>query len=74
MHASPALYTRGPYRVVAEATGEPERRYLVIDIAGITLREEEDFCAACEWVDRRMAGLDAVASSLKHTPVRRGRA
>ena len=56
MHASPALYTRGPYRVVADASGESDRRYLVIDIAGIQLREEEDFVAACEWVDVRMAG------------------
>ena len=72
MHPQPVLYTRGPYRVVADASGEPDRRYLVIDTAGVRLREEEDFCAACEWVDVRMAELD-VAHAKTGSPSRGGR-
>lgn len=63
MHTRPVLYSRGPYRVVADAAGEPDRRYLVIDAAGMELREEEDFLAACEWVDVRMAGWIATRGS-----------
>jgi hypothetical protein len=61
MLASPALYARGPYRVVAHAADEPGRRFLVIDTAGTWLREEESLPVACDWVDARIAALDAGA-------------
>jgi hypothetical protein len=59
MHASPALYAKGPYRVVAHVADAPDRRFLVIDTAGTWLREDASFTAACEWVDLRVAALDA---------------
>lgn len=61
MHASPALYARGPYRVVTNAIEPPHDLYVVVDTAGAWLREEATFEAAREWVDRRVAALDTPA-------------
>ena len=61
MHASPALYARGPYRVIANAPSAPGRLYAVIDTAGAWLYDEPSFDAARDWVDRRAAGHEAPA-------------
>lgn len=55
---SPALYARGPYRVVANAPQAPGRLYAVVDTAGAWLHEEVSLDAARVWIDRRIAELD----------------
>jgi hypothetical protein len=70
MHANPALYAKGPYRVVAHVDDEPDRRFLVIDTAGTWLREEASFASACEWVDLRVAGLEAAHPARTRMPSR----
>lgn len=59
MHTSPALYIRGPYRVVAGSPDQPEPRFVVLDTAGTWLREDCSFPAACGWVDARIAEIEA---------------
>ena len=71
MHANPALYAKGPYRVVAHTGNTPDGCFLVIDTAGTWLREEASFANACEWVDLRVASLEA-ASPLRVSTPRRG--
>ena len=70
MHANPALYARGPYRVVAHADDVMDRRFLVIDTAGTRLREDVSFAHACDWVDERVAGLEAAVPARTRTPSR----
>ncbi|GAB1596662.1 hypothetical protein [Lysobacter claricitrinus] len=65
MHTSPALYARGPYRVLVNAPGEPERLYVVVDTAGAWLHEEVTLDAACDWVDRRIAEREIDVPSLR---------
>ena len=70
MHASPALYARGPYRVVANNHVETDRPYVVLDTAGAWLHEAVTLDAACDWVDRRIAERGVAP----HALVRGGRA
>lgn len=64
MHASPALYVRGPYRVVAHTQVDTDRPYVVLDTAGAWLHEAVTLEAACDWVDRRMTERDVAPRTL----------
>jgi hypothetical protein len=70
MHANPALYAKGPYRVVADIGDEADRRFLVIDTAGTRLREEASFAGACGWVDRRVDEIEAAMPARARAPSR----
>lgn len=58
MHVSPALYVRGPYRVVEAPPPVCLHPYLVVDEAGLRLHEAESLPLACAWVDEHVAGIE----------------
>ncbi|AXK72983.1 hypothetical protein DWG18_12300 [Lysobacter sp. TY2-98] len=60
MHASTALYVRGPYRVVANAQVDTDRPYVVLDTAGAWLHESVTLDDARDWVDRRISERERV--------------
>lgn len=58
MHVSPALYVRGPYRVVEAPPPVCLHPYLVVDEAGLRLHESESLDLARAWVDQHIAGIE----------------
>ncbi|TZF91494.1 hypothetical protein [Cognatilysobacter lacus] len=70
MLANPALYSRGPYRVVAHSAANGPARYVVLDSVDAWLRDDASFAAACAWVDRQVAEVEAMPPGRARTPSR----
>ena len=70
MHSSPALYVRGPYRVVAAPPPPSDLPFRILDDAGLALRDEPTLESALAWIDVRLAALDAERAA---APLRRAR-